>query len=163
MCKKNQAVILINQVINNKKKEIGLCESCALLSGFIEGKDNTVKFNLSNFIFSGLSFSKKDKESRLKRVCPGCGTTLNQIVKERRCGCSECYTVFRRELKRKLKKYLGVNLHKGKYPKCLKTYKTFLFDLRILKEKLRSAVHREDYESAAVLRDKIKLLKNSDW
>jgi protein arginine kinase activator len=122
-----------------------------------------MEFNLSNFIFSGFSFNEKNRESRLKKACPGCGTTLFQISKEKRCGCSECYSVFRRELKRKVKKELGVNFHKGKYPKRLKTYKTCLFDLRILKEKLKMAVNHEDYESAAVLRDKIKFLKNADW
>lgn len=163
MCNKNDAVILIHQVINNKKKDMRLCEACAVKAGFIENKEKKIKFNLSNLIFSGLVFHEKHKESRLKKCCPGCGTTLKQILNEKKCGCGECYTVFRRELKRNIKKQLGVNLHKGKYPKRLKTYKTYLFDLRILKEKLKHAVLNEDYESAAVLRDKIKLLKNADW
>lgn len=163
MCKKNEAVILVHQVMNNQKKEIKLCEACAIMSGLIQGDEHEIEFNLSNFIFSGLSLYEKNRETRFKKTCPGCGTTLARISKEKRCGCCECYTVFRRELKRKLKKCLGVYLHKGKYPKRLKTYKTYLFDLRILKEKLKMAIHHEDYESAAVLRDKIKLLKNADW
>ncbi|MBN2442506.1 MAG: UvrB/UvrC motif-containing protein [Spirochaetales bacterium] len=163
MCKKNEAVILIHQVINNKKKVIKLCEDCALDSGFIEEKDDEVEFNLSNFIFSGLTLTDKDRESRLKETCKVCGTSLLTILKEKRCGCSECYSTFRYELKRRLKKCLGLTCHKGKYPRRLKAYKTFLFDLRALKDKLTIAVHDEDYESAAELRDEIKLLKNSDW
>lgn len=163
ICNKNKAVILIHQVMNNKKREINLCETCAMMSGFVEEKENEIKFDLSNLIFSGFIFHEKERESRLKKTCPGCGTSFIQISKEKRCGCSECYSVFRRELKRELKKNLKVTLHKGKYPKRLKAYKTYLFDLRILKEKLAMAIHHEDYESAAVLRDKIKLLKNTDW
>jgi protein arginine kinase activator len=163
MCNKNEAVILIHQVINKKKKVIKLCEACALTSGFIEEKGDDIEFNLSNFIFSGLTLGDKDKESRLKETCTSCGTSLLTILKDKRCGCSECYSVFRRELRRRIKKCLGVSHHKGKYPRRLKAYKTFLFDLRALKEKLKQAVRNEDYEAAALLRDKIKLLKNSDW
>ena len=163
MCKKNEAVIFIHQIVNNNKTVIKLCEACALLSGFIEGKDSEIDFDLSNFIFSGLTFHDKKKESRLHKTCPMCGTALSSIVNDKKCGCSECYTVFRSELKRRLKEHLKIIFHKGKYPKRLKTYKTYLFDLRILKDKLKKAVCDEDYESAALLRDKIKLLKNADW
>ena len=162
MCNKNPAVILIHQTINNKKKEINLCETCAFMSGFIEEKNDNIEFNLSKFILSGLTFREKDNKTSLRKTCPVCGTTLLTINKEKRCGCSECYTVFRRELKRKFRKYYKVTVHKGKYPKRLKIFKKYLFDIRELKEKLKTAIKVEDYESAAALRDKISILTNTD-
>jgi protein-arginine kinase activator protein McsA len=49
--------------------------------------------------------------------------------------------------------------HKGKYPLKLQAYKMYVDDIQSLKLKLDDALEREDYEEAAVIRDKIKIMQ----
>ena len=48
------------------------------------------------------------------------------------------------------------NIHTGKVPKNLETYKPNLDNIDLLKEKLNIAIKNEDYEEAIKIRDKIK-------
>ena len=71
----------------------------------------------------------------------------------------ECYSLFHREIRSLLEKTVGENQHTGKYPRRLLELKTFLVDVVRLKESLKQALKREDYEKAAALRDRIKDLE----
>ncbi len=158
ICGKKQAVIHIQQVIGRDKVDIHLCEGCARKRGISTGGDK-VEVSVGNLI-SGLVKMKSKKEPA-GRSCLRCGTTWDQVQSRRRLGCSECYTVFSKEILSMLAGGEQKNRsYPGKYPRRLAHFKTYLVDVLKLKEGLKDALRREDYEAAARLRDRIKEIED---
>lgn len=103
-----------------------------------------------------------------KMACGECGTTLDSIRVGHPLGCSHCYELFDEaiiyELRsiRKLPPHLEtakktVLLHVGRTPGESKELTPSL-QLIALNEALDETLKREDYEQAALLRDRIKAL-----
>ena len=113
-------------------------------------------------------------------ICPVCHTSYSEFVKESRFGCPDCYDVFDLMMGNQIKTIQGSEEHRGKHPVHMRS----VFDLTrgegalkteeapVLKEKvsieekisvlrlrLKEAIHEEDYESAASLRDEIRALE----
>ena len=91
--------------------------------------------------------------------CPECGTTYYDFQKSGRLGCGKCYETFSRELSELLRKIHGSDKHVGKMPfmgdEMLKEQE----DLQRLKSELKSLIQGEEFEKAAVLRDRIRDLE----
>ena len=94
--------------------------------------------------------------------CPACGFTYNDFKKMGRLGCSECYEVFKKQLEPLLKRIHGANRHIGKVPltvgKTVKDAQT----LQELKMQMERAIQSEEFEKAAVIRDKIRQFEKKD-
>ncbi len=156
ICRVQEAVIHIQQIIGKERMDLHLCESCALERG-ITGNEDKIELSISNLL-TGLINLRNIKGLR-KKVCPRCGSSWEEIKRHEKLGCVECYTVYSREIRSLMNKMVSKSQHKGKYPHRLLTYKTFLVDVIKLKDGLEEAVKREDYERAAVLRDRIKKIE----
>ena len=158
ICGKKQAVIHIQQVIGREKVDIHLCEACARKRGISTGEDK-VEVSVGNLI-SGLVKMKSKKEPAA-RSCLRCGTTWERVQARKRLGCSECYTVFNKEILSALASGgLKNRGYPGKYPRRLAHFKTYLVDVLKLKEGLKDALRKEDYEAAARLRDRIREIED---
>ncbi len=158
ICGKKQAVIHIQQVIGRDKLDIHLCEACARKRGIAAGGDK-VEVSVGSLI-SGLVKMKSKKETA-GRSCLRCGMTWDRIQARKRLGCSECYTVFNKEILSLLSAGEAKNRgYPGKYPRRLAHFKTYLVDVLKLKEGLKDALRREDYETAARLRDRIREIED---
>jgi protein-arginine kinase activator protein McsA len=103
------------------------------------------------------------------KVCPNCGISLKEISKEGRLGCNLCYDCFEDELTTVIHHaQKGGSRHVGKVPKKWKK-KSFMkqteneLELEILESEIEldAAILKEDYESAASFRDKIKELRSN--
>jgi len=102
------------------------------------------------------------------KVCPNCGISLKEISKEGRLGCSMCYDWFKDELTAAIHHAQGgASHHVGKVPVKRKKelsdkQKENELQLEILglEIEMDTAVLKEDYESAASFRDKIKELRS---
>jgi protein arginine kinase activator len=104
--------------------------------------------------------------------CGNCGTTLEEVKRGHRLGCSVCYTVFEDVLliemqaARRLSPRLATTkknlpLHMGRSPgESLAINPSSR--LLALNEALRDMLNREDYEQAAWLRDQIKALTENE-
>jgi protein arginine kinase activator len=134
--------------------------------------------DLNNFIKSTinllgmLSVSKKHTETN---KCPKCGSTLEQIAKNQKIGCANCYDYFALPLAKVIKQTQGSLKHIGKIPKnCSEKQEqerpglvspvppvlVKSFEYIIEQEKnMANLVKREKYEEAAIIRDKILALK----
>lgn len=163
MCSKHNAVIQIQQVINNQKRTIRLCEKCARALGIVKAADNESLDATIQNLFSGLFGDEKREHDVHNRKCPVCGTTSKSIAKTNMAGCTECYTVFSAYIRKSIRKTYGNARHEGKFPRRYLGYRQFLFEINDLKKQLRSALGQEDYEKAALLRDRIKTIKQSGW
>ncbi|MEE8440513.1 MAG: UvrB/UvrC motif-containing protein [Spirochaetia bacterium] len=93
--------------------------------------------------------------------CPNCGTWFKQIRQTGQVGCAECYQVFRNRIQLLLSQMGLIDAHAGRYPNRLASYKRLLVDQVAMKEDLQSALGREDYEQAAELRDRIRMMEDT--
>jgi protein arginine kinase activator len=158
ICRNNDAVIHIQQIIGKERIDLHLCETCALERG-IMNKPEAGELSLSSLL-TGL-IDIRDAKQPQKSSCPRCGTGWQEIQEREQAGCAECYTCFSKEILALMQKSSGKSRHRGKYPRRLLAYKKILLDVMKLKEGLKEALGREDYEKAAVLRDRIKELEDT--
>ncbi|NLB87638.1 MAG: hypothetical protein GX790_00175 [Syntrophomonadaceae bacterium] len=161
-CKNKPATVHFTQNIQGKKSELHLCEDCAAKKGtiFLNNIDN--KFSIPNLLasFLGYGYNVSDiKPVSSGQTCPNCKTNFNDIKHMGKLGCSECYTAFEEELEPTLRRIHGNSRHIGRIP--LRGGGTVLIKKQIadLKNQLQTAVNNEEYEKAAVIRDKIKKLE----
>ena len=151
-CRKRMATAHISETVNGYTKEMNLCSLCA----------GELSFNgfLNPVSISGLLssvFSASSEESPKKR-CPVCGKSASDISVSGEAGCANCYEIFENELLSPITKIHGKTRHIGKRPKFLvaTAEKDFLSEKE---ELLKKAIAEEDFESAAVLRDEIRKIK----
>ena len=167
ICHNKQATIHFKHVSNNEIVEIHFCEDCAHEKGInlFTMEDMPLgeqQFALADLLAGFTDMPSSIKEKKFVKKCPNCGITYSDFKSSGRLGCSECYKSFRNQLMPLLKKLQGSTQHSGKAigvkhkPEKLKKEKT----LQELRTELRRTVDREEYEKAAVIRDRIKELES---
>lgn len=160
ICEQNTASIHVQQIMGNEVVELHLCEKCAAERGIAAGEER-VELSLSQLLTGLVDASSGSTHEKPAEKCPNCGLTLADFRKDGRLGCSDCYTAFKREIEVFLQNTSGTTRHKGKYPARLAAYKSLLIDRELLKEELKAAVTQEDYEKAAMIRDKIRTIEQT--
>lgn len=165
-CRKNEAKIHVVMLMNGEKKETALCEECAKkLSNIKLGMDfanvNEVEIQKLLTLFDNKNV-KKGIDISIDIVCKNCGQTYSQFRKSNKLGCSECYQSFSDLSEEYIEKYHQSTEHIGKIPKSEGSKFVKQKTLLKLKDELTYAVIEEDYEKAAVLRDKIKEIESEE-
>ena len=165
-CNKNEANVRYTQIINGEKEELFLCDKCA--NKMKLGIDFDFGFDDVFSSFFGEPALIKPVEISDGLVCDACGTTYDDFARNGMLGCENCYRVFNRMLDNVLKRLHGNNRHveESERPRPIlgskqSKKKTKKEELKALKEKLESCIKSEDYEQAAILRDKIKALEKT--
>jgi protein arginine kinase activator len=106
-------------------------------------------------------------------VCPTCGTSYEEFIKDSRFGCSDCYSVFDLLISDNIKQLQGSDTHKGKKPQKFRRIQPAAVNhpvtepeklepdekIRLLEARLQDALSREDYETAAKCRDEIREIR----
>ncbi len=93
------------------------------------------------------------------KSCFDCGMTLSQYKEKSLLGCPSCYETFADELYSMISKVQDNNTqHLGRIPSQSTTNMDRHMLIRKLLKELEFAVHKEDYENAAVLRDQLREL-----
>jgi protein arginine kinase activator len=158
ICKERDAVIFLQQVSAESRREIHLCFECARGRGlYADGE----KLELS---FPALLAEILPRQKQIRaeeKTCPVCARTLSQISRDLAVGCPECYTYFSAEIKELQKKQGVAGPWTGALPRRLGKQKSVLPDRTLLQIKLEECLTREDYEKAAIYRDRLRLLENS--
>jgi protein arginine kinase activator len=93
--------------------------------------------------------------------CPRCGFSQADFKKSGRLGCPECYQTFAEGLSGLLKTMHKGTRHIGKVPEALRLSRETGDRLKLLQKKLNKAIETEDFETAAQLRDEIKIMSNA--
>ena len=160
ICAKNQATVHLTEIIDDQITELHLCEECAQK----KGAQMESHFGLSDLLAGladlGTQFNKTKTDSKLK--CPKCGLTYEDFKKVGRLGCGECYVAFKEALVPLLKRIHGSTQHCGKSPKKIARIVKAKNELDVLKEKLQKLIQKEDFEEAAILRDKIREIEKKN-
>lgn len=169
-CKKNEAKIYYTEIINGEKKEQHLCEECATeYTSFQMGtpfmnQELTLGSLLSTILGNYYNNNPHEQEQTEKEPhCDGCGMSYSEFMKEGRFGCEKCYDSFQKILEKSIKSIQGSDTHTGKKPKGFETKTEKLVkelpEIDKLSIRLQDAIEKEEFEEAAKLRDRIKLLK----
>lgn len=153
-CGVNNATTHIRSIINGEVCEKHLCSSCAVSEGYIDAKNNSLAQMLSNMFGDAIV----PDEKKVMR-CECCGSSYNDIAKSGKCGCSECYSTFYEQLLPYFKRLHGSVQHIGKKPEKILIETDFAPQIDELRGYLKKLVDEEDYEQAAIVRDKIKSLE----
>lgn len=149
-CGKNHATTHIKTVVNGIVREYNLCEICAKDFSY---SGNTLTGMLASMFGDITNISGMVEQKQ----CPVCKCSFADIAKSGKAGCTECYKTFYSELLPYLKRVHGSTKHVGKVPNnaplMAKPKAETIEDLRA---KLSQLVIEENYEQAAIVRDKIK-------
>ena len=177
-CGKNEATIHYSEIINGKKTSYALCRDCADKMGVGDITSDPFGFGGSSLLstFFGDMFpaakSGRRQPSVPERRCPVCGASLSDIAADGKVGCSECYRTFRAELMPTVRRIHGSAVYKGNSAqnKADTTVEATpekapddpaRTEADTLRAELYEAIKNEDFERAAVLRDRIKALGNN--
>jgi len=159
-CKERDAVINLTQVEHDAKTTLHLCETCAQQQG-IETGGALLKSPLGGFIMAmGKGASATAARPEQGERCPACGGTLQDFRESGRLGCGACYVAFEGHLRDLLRRLHGSSQHTGeRYVPPGGRPPDRRAELLDLRDRLRRAVEAENFELAAELRDRIRVLE----
>lgn len=118
-CKIREATIQYTEVINGTKREHSFCAQCAQevnlgqFSALFDGD-----FPFSKILSALLGEDGQAENAEYAQIlCPRCGTSYQEFLKNSRFGCPDCYEVFDILIRDSIKQLQGSETHKGKHPK----------------------------------------------
>lgn len=166
-CNQRPATLHFTKIMNGEKTESHICEKCAQEKGEMFMMNGTSGFPIHNLLAGllnvehGFPQPKKDAFQQDEiLVCSQCNMTFPQFVKIGRFGCSNCYQSFKSQLKPILRRLHSGNwTHIGKIPKKIGGNIRLRKELEEKKIRLKELITKEEFESAAVIRDEIRSLE----
>ena len=168
-CKKRTATVFYNETVNGKARAYSLCGECASKlreSGELQDITSMIggfpdPFSMfQNELFGGFFGLPAVKTASAEKKCPSCSTTYPEIAKHGKVGCPACYETFADELSKTIQSVHGTTTHVGSVPSRHRAQKARAEQMKLLKRQLQESVLKEDYETAAALRDEIRQLEN---
>ena len=157
-CKTKAAKVHLTQIVENEVKKVDLCEECAKEKGV----NDPTGFAIADLLLGLGAAQQMEEAGEAKGVelrCPECGYTQPDFKKSGRLGCAHCYEVFSEGLDPLLKTMHKGVVHRGKVPPTIRKAADQAMLLGRLQKELQAAISREDFETAARLRDAIKAAK----
>jgi len=161
-CGKRPATFHMVKIVNNKKTEAHLCEQCAQEQGEA-GFAAEPSFGFQNILqalFEPGQASGGGLSPGSSMRCQNCGLTYSDFRRIGQLGCSECYDKFDEQLDSMLRRLHGAGQHTGKVPARSGGGGRLRRRLERLRDELKEAIRKEEYEKAAELRDKIHALED---
>jgi protein arginine kinase activator len=161
-CKERDAVVHLTRIVDNQVTQLHLCEKCAAAKG-VETTVALPQHPLGDILqavqqagtATGGGTTREDAAA-----CAFCGATARDFRATGRLGCAHCYDAFEKSLRELLRRLHGGHRHVGlayapPHPEALEQADV-LGELRL---RLQRAVEGEQFELAAELRDRIKVLE----
>lgn len=163
VCNERPANVHVTKVTNGARTELHLCQQCARERGELQVFAGP-KFAFSNLIAgllqSGNSFgSQVSIPGGARQVCSTCGLDYTEFMNTGFLGCSECYGQFEALLKPIIGQIHGHTVHTGKAPVRAGKAVRFRRELESLRADLKRLIGLEEYEQAALVRDRIRELE----
>jgi protein arginine kinase activator len=159
-CHEREAVIHLTQIVNEQVTTLHLCERCAAEKG-VESPASQPKTPLGTFLAAmGQELPEQVPAPRAGDTCPRCGGSLQDFRESGRLGCPDCYRSFEVPLRDLLRRLHGSTHHVGERYADRETpaphERRHAAELR---EQLRLAVETENFELAAEIRDRLRVLE----
>jgi len=158
ICGLKDAVIHIRQIQKDLVHELHICEECAQEKGLIREEDSELP--IANLLSGLLEGKDVTGASDVKDVCPRCGLKASEFRKQGKLGCPECFKAFDKDVRAIVSQMAARPRHTGKVPRTLVVEQSAGTKGEGLRDELREAVEREEYELAARLRDRLRELES---
>ena len=113
-CKKAPASVCITQIVESRKTDTYLCQSCANESA-MKLQPPLGLFDVPGHLVFGPDLGRLVKQTGNER-CDGCGITFAEIQKTGKLGCANCYSTFRAKLRPIITRIHRSAQHRGKNP-----------------------------------------------
>ena len=156
-CGERESKVQLTTIVNNEVKQQHLCERCAAERG-VETTASAPKHPLGAFL-QAVQEQVATPSAETGR-CTFCGATMNDFRTTGRWGCARCYSAFENSMRELLRRVHGNSRHGGRVYQApqpeLDERATILGEL---KERLRRAIETEQFELAADLRDRIRVME----
>ncbi len=158
-CREREAVIHLTQIVNEQVTTLHLCEKCAAEKG-VDSPGAAVKTPLGSFLAAMGKGPDQLPVPRTGDTCRRCGGTFQDFRETGRLGCSDCYRSFETPLRDLLRRLHGSTHHLGeRYAEREPALVAARQQAAELRERLRLAVESENFELAAELRDRLRVLE----
>jgi protein arginine kinase activator len=161
-CREREAVIHLTQIVNEQVTTLHLCEQCAAEKG-VESPSAGVKTPLVGFLAEmgkDLPETTAAPRSGSGDACARCGGSLQDFRESGRLGCPDCYRSFEVPLRDLLRRLHGSTYHVGeRYAERGSPPGESRVQTAELREQLRLAVETENFELAAELRDRLRVME----
>ena len=156
-CHERDAVVNLTTIENNAVRQLHLCEQCAAERG-VETTVAAPKHPLGEFLQAVQQQTVPASTEAGK--CEFCGQTMKDFRDTGRMGCARCYSTFESSMRELLRRVHGGMRHTGRDYRVPKEAAVGTAGvLGELRDKLRRAIEQEQFESAAELRDRIRVLE----
>ena len=156
-CHERDAVVNLTTIEGTAVRQLHLCELCAAERG-VETTVAQPKHPLGKFLEAMQKQSMPVSTEAGK--CPFCGMTMKDFRDTGRMGCARCYSTFEGSMRELLRRLHGGPRHIGRtYQAPNDEVLTKAGTLGELRDKLRRAIEQEQFEAAAELRDRIRVLE----
>lgn len=156
-CKERDAEVHLTRIVDNAVTQLHLCEACARAQG-VETTVAVPKHPLGDILQAVQQGASAPADTAA--TCPFCQATARDFRATGRLGCPHCYDAMEQSLRELLRRLHGSSRHVGRRyepPPSHVVHKTdSLHDLR---DRLQRAVAAEQFELAAELRDRIRVLE----
>ena len=153
------ATVHLTDIVNQQKKELHLCQSCAEQQQLIKHQELNLPAILET-LFGQYLGPQTDELARL--ACPACGIKYMEFRAQGRLGCPHDYAVFRTGLEPLLQRLHRAVRHAGKCPRRRPPGPERQAEVMQLRRRLQAAVEAEAYEEAARLRDLLRKKEATD-
>lgn len=158
-CHERPAAVHLTQIVNNSVTTLHLCEECAAAKG-VQTAATVAKFPLSDFLATLGKETAGGPASAETERCAFCHGSLQDFRESGRLGCPHCYETFAPHLRNLLRRLHGSSQHVGEvYLSPVPVDNDPRRQLLDLREQLKRAVDAENFELAADLRDRIRVLE----
>jgi protein arginine kinase activator len=158
-CREREAVIHLTQIVNEQVTTLHLCEKCAAEKG-VESPGSAVKTPLGTFLAAmGKGAEQQSPAARTGETCARCGATFQDFRESGRLGCPDCYRAFETPLRDLLRRLHGSTHHIGERYAEHEAPVAATEQAADLREQLRLAVETENFELAAELRDRLRVVE----
>lgn len=156
-CQERDAVVHLTRIVDNAVTQLHLCEKCAAAKG-VETTLTVPQHPLGDILQSVQQQAEVTAEDAA--VCSFCGATARDFRATGRLGCAHCYDAMERSLRELLRRLHGSSRHVGRRYEPPATDLVARPDtVHDLRDRLRRAVAAEQFELAAELRDRLRVLE----
>lgn len=160
-CQERESTVHLTKIINGQTTQMHLCSECAQkVHGFGFSLYPAMVSDFLQALF-GMNPEQSDQsvDKLQQKKCPGCEKTFAQIQQAGRMGCSQCYEEFEPQMELLLRRIHGGGTHVGKVPvRCAAAYRNEQ-EKNKLRNRLQKLILKEEFEEAALVRDKIRELE----
>ena len=156
-CKERDAVVHLTRIVDNAVSQLHLCEKCAAAKG-VETSASVLQHPLGDILQAVQQHDTATGQDLA--ACTFCGSTARDFRAVGRLGCPHCYDAMEPSLRELLRRLHGSSRHVGRMYSAASAYLIEKADsVHDLRDRLQRAVASEQFELAAELRDRLRVLE----